>query len=179
MKIQFLGAAHEVTSSATLITVGTKKILVDYGMEQGVNIYENCELPLSPAEIDFIFLTHAHIDHSGMIPNLVANGFSGTIFTTFATQKLCKIMLMDSAHIQEFEAEWRNRKAQRSGGEEYLPVYTQDDVSKTIPLFSPCHYNIDYEICNPDYSGQYISAVIQYGRYHYSRRSPKRIKTRR
>ncbi len=157
MKIQFLGAAHEVTGSATLITVGTKKILVDYGMEQGVNIYENCELPLAPAEIDFIFLTHAHIDHSGMIPNLVANGFNGTIFTTFATQKLCKIMLMDSAHIQEFEAEWRNRKAQRSGGEEYLPVYTQDDVSKTIPLFSPCHYNIDYEICN-EISVKFIDA---------------------
>ncbi len=157
MKIQFLGAAHEVTGSATLITIGTKKILVDYGMEQGVDIYENCELPVAPAEIDYIFLTHAHIDHSGMIPNLVANGFRGAVYTTFATQKLCKIMLMDSAHIQEFEAEWRNRKAKRSGGDEYLPVYTQDDVAKTIPLFIPCNYDKDYEICD-EISAKFIDA---------------------
>lgn len=157
MKIQFLGAAHEVTGSATLITLADKKILVDYGMEQGINIYANCELPLSPAEIDYIFLTHAHIDHSGMIPYLVANGFTGDIYTTFATQKLCKIMLMDSAHIQEFEAEWRNRKAKRSGADIYEPVYTQDDVSKTIPLFKPCHYNLDYEICE-GISAKFIDA---------------------
>lgn len=114
MKIQFLGAAHEVTGSATLITVENKKILVDYGMEQGIDIYANCELPVAPADIDCVFLTHAHIDHSGMIPKLVKNGFSGPIYTTVATEKLCRIMLMDSAHIQEFEAEWRNRKAKEA-----------------------------------------------------------------
>ena len=148
MKIQFLGAAHEVTGSATLITVANKKILVDYGMEQGIDIYANCDLPIAPADIDCVFLTHAHIDHSGMIPKLVKNGFSGEIYTTVATEKLCRIMLMDSAHIQEFEAEWRNRKAKRSGDEEYEPVYTQDDVTKTIPLFVPCRYDIDYKICD-------------------------------
>ncbi len=146
MKIQFLGAAHEVTGSKTLITVNGKHILVDYGMEQGIDIYENTPLPISPADIDYIFLTHAHIDHSGLIPNLVANGFSGSIYSTFGTQKLCWIMLMDSAHIQEFEAEWRNRKAKRSGDDIYVPLYTQEDVMKTMPLFVSCHYNIEYKV---------------------------------
>ena len=146
MKIQFLGAAHEVTGSKTLLTIAGKHILVDYGMEQGTDIYENTEMPVSPAEIDCIFLTHAHIDHSGLIPNLVANGFSGPIYSTFGTQKLCRIMLLDSAHIQEFEAEWRNRKAKRSGDDEFVPVYTQEDVMKTMPLFVSCHYNVDYTV---------------------------------
>lgn len=79
-------------------------------MEQGENVYENVELPVSPNDIDAMLLTHAHIDHSGHIPYVSANGFSAPIYTTSATDRLCRIMLMDSAHIQEFEAEWKNRK---------------------------------------------------------------------
>ena len=141
MKIQFLGAAHEVTGSCTLITACGKRFLVDCGMEQGPDIYENCDLPVAPNTIDFVLLTHAHIDHSGKIPYLTANGFEGQIYTTLATNKLCSIMLMDSAHIQEFEAEWRNRKAQRKGEPPYEPLYTKDDVAAAMKQFIPCSYN--------------------------------------
>lgn len=146
MKIQFLGAAHEVTGSCTLITACGKRILVDCGMEQGADIYENCDLPVAPNTIDCVFLTHAHIDHSGRIPFLTANGFDGAIYTTLATNKLCSIMLMDSAHIQEFEAEWRNRKAKRTGDAPYTPLYTSDDVVAALKMFNPCDYNKEYEI---------------------------------
>ena len=111
MKITFLGAAHEVTGSCTLIETGNVKFLVDCGMEQGPDIYENCELPILPSDIDFVLLTHAHIDHSGKLPLLSKQGFCGSIYTTFATTRLCRIMLEDSAHIQEMEAEWKNRKS--------------------------------------------------------------------
>ena len=103
MKITFLGATHEVTGSCTLIEVGDKKGLVDYGMEQGRDVYENIRVPCAPAEIDYVFLTHAHIDHSGLLPLLYAGGFRGEIHATQATVSLCQIMLRDSAHIQEFE----------------------------------------------------------------------------
>lgn len=148
MKIQFLGAAHEVTGSCTLITACGKRFLVDCGMEQGPDIYENCDLPVAANTIDFVLLTHAHIDHSGKIPYLTANGFEGQIYTTLATNKLCSIMLMDSAHIQEFEAEWRNRKAQRKGEPPYEPLYTKDDVAAAMKQFVPCSYNREYDICD-------------------------------
>ena len=146
MKLHFLGAAHEVTGSCTLLTTDRHRILVDCGMEQGVDIYENPDLPLLPADIDAVLLTHAHIDHSGRIPMLVAKGFSGPIYTTVATAALCKIMLMDSAHIQEFEAEWRNRKAKRKGGTPYEPLYTSEDVTRTLELLQPCDYNKEYNL---------------------------------
>ncbi len=146
MKITFFGAAHEVTGSCTLIEACGKRILVDCGMEQGADIYENCDLPISPNEIDAILLTHAHIDHSGKIPAMVANGYSGPVFSTEATHKLCEIMLRDSAHIQEFEAAWRNRKAKRAGLDEYVPMYTVSDAIKAAELFEPYPYNRDVEI---------------------------------
>ena len=148
MKITFLGAAHEVTGSCTLLNACGYNILIDCGMEQGIDTYENCEIPVSPAEIDCILLTHAHIDHSGKIPMLTANGYKGPVYSTTATQKLCSIMLLDSAHIQEFEASWKNRKAARSGKEEYKPLYTTEDVYKTIPLFKGCEYSEKYDILN-------------------------------
>lgn len=140
MKLTFLGAAHEVTGSCTLLEACGKHILIDFGMEQGADIYENCEIPVIPAEIDAVFLTHAHIDHSGKIPALVSGGFSGNIYSTLATYRLCEIMLRDSAHIQEFEAKWRNRKAARAGEAPYIPLYTMMDAENSLKLFSPCSY---------------------------------------
>ena len=102
MRLGFFGAAHEVTGSCHLLEACGKNILIDCGMEQGPDLYENQELPVKAGEIDYILLTHAHIDHSGNIPLLCKQGFKGEIVTTFATSDLCNIMLRDSAHIQEF-----------------------------------------------------------------------------
>ena len=140
MKLTFLGAVHEVTGSCTLLEACGQNILIDCGMEQGPDIYENCELPVSPVELDAILLTHAHIDHSGLIPAMVAKGFRGNIYCTEATRRLCNIMLRDSAHIQESEAEWQNRKAQRAGDELVVPVYTMADAVGAISRFRPCEY---------------------------------------
>ncbi len=147
MKIAFYGAAHEVTGSCTVIYANGKTIMVDCGMEQGPDIYENCSLPITPCEIDYVLLTHAHIDHSGKIPALTSQGFKGRVFTTLATERLCRIMLLDSAHIQEFEAKWRNRKAKRSGRESYEPLYTTQDAEKAMKQFVACDYNKKYELC--------------------------------
>ncbi len=103
MKLTFLGAAHEVTGSSMLLEACGRRMLIDCGMEQGPDIYENQPLPLAPGELDAILLTHAHIDHSGLIPLMVKQGFSGPIYATTATSQLCSIMLRDSAHIQEFK----------------------------------------------------------------------------
>ena len=146
MKMIFLGAAHEVTGSCTLIEANGCKFLVDCGMEQGADIYQNGDLPVAPSDIDYILLTHAHIDHSGKIPLMTANGFKGPIYATEATKRLCSIMLMDSAHIQEFEAEWRSRKAKRSGKDAYEPMYTTLDAQKAITQFVGCSYGGPYKI---------------------------------
>ncbi|MGI5936381.1 MAG: MBL fold metallo-hydrolase RNA specificity domain-containing protein [Oscillospiraceae bacterium] len=146
MKITFLGAAHEVTGSCTLIEVGGRYGLVDFGMEQGKDIFENQPLPVDPRIIDFVLLTHAHIDHSGNIPLLYKNGFRGTIYCTKVTYKLCSIMLRDSAHIQMSEAEWRNRKSKRSGKEEYQPIYTMEDAEGALECFRPYPYNMKVKI---------------------------------
>ena len=146
MKVTFIGATHEVTGSCTLLQACGKNILIDCGMEQGTDIFENIEIPVAPSDIDAIVVTHAHIDHTGKLPFLVANGYSGPIYSTEATRNLCEIMLKDSAHIQEFEAQWRNRKGQRAGAEEYVPLYTMEDVMNTIPLFSVSGYGNNVEI---------------------------------
>ena len=148
MRLSFFGAAHEVTGSCHLLEACGKNILIDCGMEQGPDLYENQELPVTSGEVDYILLTHAHIDHSGNIPLLVKKGFSGEIITTFATADLCDIMLRDSAHIQEFEAEWRNRKARRSGGPEYEPLYTMADADAAIKLLAPCDYDQRITLCD-------------------------------
>lgn len=147
MKLTFIGAAHEVTGSCHLLETNGKRILVDCGMEQGPDLYENQEIPVSPGEIDYILLTHAHIDHSGLIPLLCKRGFKGEIVTTFATADLCNIMLRDSAHIQEFEAEWRKRKARRSGAPLYEPLYTTQDAIDAINLIAPCDYGQKVDLC--------------------------------
>ncbi len=147
MKLTFIGAAHEVTGSCHLLEANGKNILIDCGMEQGPDLYENQEVPVAAGEIDYILLTHAHIDHSGLIPLMCKHGFKGEVITTFATADLCNIMLRDSAHIQEFEAEWRNRKARRSGAPLYEPLYTTQDAIDAIELLSPCDYGQKITIC--------------------------------
>ncbi len=146
MKMTFLGAAHEVTGSCTLIEACGKNILVDCGMEQGADIYENCELPVNPADIDCVLLTHAHIDHSGKLPALTARGYTGPIYATLATKRLCDVMLLDAAHIQETEAQWKNRKAARAGEKQYEPPYTVEDAQKALTQFIPCDYKKQYKI---------------------------------
>lgn len=141
MKLVFIGATHEVTGSCYYLEAAGKKFLVDYGMEQGPNYYENADLPVAPGELDFVLLTHAHIDHSGNLPALYAKGFRGNIYATEATCDLCDIMLRDSAHIQMFEAEWRNRKGKRSGKAEFVPAYTIEDALGVIKQFVACDYN--------------------------------------
>src|SRR5699024_266579 len=110
MKLTFIGAAHEVTVSCHLLEACGRRVLIDCGMEQGPDLYENQQLPVTAGEIDYVLLTHAHIDHSGNIPLLCKQGFAGEVVTTFATSDLCSIMLRDSAHIQQLEAQSRNRK---------------------------------------------------------------------
>lgn len=146
MKLKFFGATHEVTGSCTLLSTDKYNILVDCGMEQGKDIFVNQELDIDPAKIDFVFLTHAHIDHSGKLPLLTKRGFVGSIYATEQTAMLCEIMLRDSAHIQEYEAEWKSRKALRAGRPEVKPVYNMQDAEDTLKLFVPCHYNKKLDI---------------------------------
>lgn len=148
MKLVFIGADHEVTGSCHYMEVGEKKFCIDIGMEQGQDLFENQEIPVNPSEIDFILLTHAHIDHTGLLPMLYARGFRGAVYATKATADLSRIMLKDSAHIQQFEAEWRNRKARRSGGALYEPLYTMEDAMGAIQLLIPCSYDTMIHICD-------------------------------
>ncbi len=140
MKIQFIGATHEVTGSCTLLEINDRYYLVDCGMEQGVDVFLNITLPVPANRIEAVFLTHAHIDHSGMLPKLYKDGFKGKIYATDVTCDLCNIMLRDSAHIQEFEAKWRSRKAERAGRETFEPVYDMQDAIGAISLFRRCNY---------------------------------------
>lgn len=148
MKMTFIGATHEVTGSCTYLEACGKKFLVDFGMEQGEDTLENVKIPTAPANIDYVLLTHAHIDHSGMLPLLYAGGFKGEIHATVATSNLCSVMLRDSAHIQEFEAEWRNRKAKRRGEPDYEPVYTMNDAIGAIELFHAHNYDVPFKLCD-------------------------------
>ena len=142
MKLTFLGANHEVTGSRTLLEWNEGRyLLVDEGMTQGDDTYVNPELPVSPSQIEMVLLTHAHIDHSGMLPLLVRKGFRGRIYATAETMNLCAIMLADSASIQEKDAEYQTKKNLRVGKEAVEPLYTAEDVQKTMQFFRPCPYN--------------------------------------
>ena len=148
MLLEFLGAAHEVTGSCHYVSFGEKHFLVDCGMEQGPDLYVNQEIPVNAADIDYVFITHAHIDHSGLLPLLYNHGFRGQIFATKATTELCNIMLKDSAHIQMFEAEWKNRKAKRAGQPEVVPLYDMNDAMGVLTHFVPCDYHNIIEVCD-------------------------------
>lgn len=142
MKIKFCGAANTVTGSCYFIQACGRSFLVDCGMFQGnMESINKTKFPFDPAELDFMVLTHAHIDHSGRIPLLVKEGFNGAIYCTSATSELAAIMLRDSAHIQEKEAEWENKKRLRKGLETIEPLYTVEDADKVPDLF----YQVSYD----------------------------------
>ena len=144
MRIDFLGAAQTVTGSQHLIAVNGKRILLDCGLYQGrrQEAYErNRNLPFNAQSIDAVILSHAHIDHSGNLPNLVKNGYAGPIYTTNATAHLANIMLMDSGHLQELDAAYVNKKRQRRGEPPVEPIYTMEDAGRVAQNFVP----VDYE----------------------------------
>lgn len=143
MKISFLGAAKTVTGSCFHIETDTCSFLVDCGMFQGSSADEarnHDPFPFNPADLDFVVLTHAHVDHSGRLPKLYIDGFQGPIYATKATAELCAIMLPDSGHIQEFENEWVNRKRERAGLPPVRPLYTVQDAIDCMRLFKSIHY---------------------------------------
>ena len=149
MKITFLGATKTVTGSNFLVETENQKFLVDCGMYQGAaeDEYEN-EAPFdfNIEEIDFMLLTHAHIDHSGRIPKLYNEGFRKPIYAHKATCDLCSLMLPDSGHIQEMEVEWKNRKRERKGEKPLPPLYTAEDAARSLELFEPVKYDEIIEI---------------------------------
>ena len=147
MRLIFIGADHEVSGSCHVLEVCGRYILVDCGMEQGTDDFEKAELPMNIADIDYVLLTHAHIDHSGMLPLLYARGFRGDVIATPATVDLCDIMLKDSAHIQMTEAEWKNRKGQRAGKEPVVPIYDMNDAEGVLEHFVSCDYDKVMDLC--------------------------------
>lgn len=140
-RLGFYGACHQVTGSCFLLQTDTTNILIDAGSIQGIDALETAALPLSPSEIDYIFLTHAHIDHSGNIPYLYKCGFRGQVWCTKGTYELSQIMLSDSAYIQMSDAAWINKHNKRSGKEEVEPLYDIEDVDSVLKHFFACDYN--------------------------------------
>lgn len=148
MELTFLGATGTVTGSKYLLKSGNRQILVDCGLFQGLKqlrLRNWAKLPINPAKIDTVILTHAHIDHSGYLPLLVKNGFSGKVYCSEATADLCKIMLPDSAHLQEEEAEYANRRG-FSKHSPALPLYTKEDAEKALTLFVPIRFEQDVDL---------------------------------
>ena len=147
MKLTFFGAAHAVTGSCHCLEVNGRKILIDCGLQQGRDEHDDNALDFSPSYIDYVLVTHAHIDHSGRIPLLVKEGFSGPIYTTRLTAQLLSIMLRDSAHIQESDAQWQNQKGKRAGREEVEPLYTLTDAEEALQLLNTQEYGQIFELC--------------------------------
>jgi metallo-beta-lactamase family protein len=148
MKLKFLGGARTVTGSCFYIECNDLKILVDCGMHQGEDADEvnRAVFEFQPEDIDYIFITHAHLDHSGMLPRVVKEGFQGRIITTSATRDLLEMMLYDSANIQENDAAWLSRKAVRAGKPALLPLYTTEDVADVLPLFDIKPYDQIFQL---------------------------------
>lgn len=149
MRLTFLGAAGMVTGSSYLLEIGQKNFLVDCGMFQGskaITALNSRPFLYNPADIDGVLLTHAHIDHSGLLPRLCKSGFKGPIHATKVTAELCSIMLPDSGHIQEFEAEIANRKGQRAGRKPVEPLYTVEEAYTCLKQFSPTSYDTPVQL---------------------------------
>ncbi|QLA16452.1 MBL fold metallo-hydrolase RNA specificity domain-containing protein [Desulfolutivibrio sulfoxidireducens] len=147
MKIRFLGAAGTVTGSCHVLEAAGRRFAIDCGMHQGNEAIERRNQDMTvyrPKEMDFFIVTHAHIDHSGLLPRMIKTGFSGPIYVTPPTRDLLEIMLADSAHIQETEAEWRNRRSRRRGGKRAEPLYTMADAEAVMPLLRPVEYGRDF-----------------------------------
>ncbi len=146
MNLSFYGAAREVTGSCYCLESNGKKFLIDCGLQQGQDEKDDQRLPFDGRDIDFVILTHAHIDHSGRLPLLAREGFSGNIYATSATCDLIPVMLKDSAQIQEMDAKWKNRKARKLGKNEVAPLYTVADAEDTLKFLVPCDYGETSEI---------------------------------
>jgi metallo-beta-lactamase family protein len=147
MKIQFLGAARTVTGSCFVLQTKNARFAIDCGMHQGnaeIDKRNEATAPYEPENLDFILVTHAHIDHTGLLPKMVKDGFTGTIYATEPTVDLLEIMLLDSAHIQEMEAEWTNKKRARKGQDPIEPLYGQADAHKTAQYFKAVEYGQDF-----------------------------------
>lgn len=169
MKIKFIGAAREVTGSKHLITTNEgKRILLDCGMFQGKGLDTdelNRNLGFDPATIDHLILSHAHIDHSGLIPYLYKGGFRGSIICTSATRDLCNIMLADSAHIQELDVEWFNKKRARQGLFPVDPLYSTEDAEACMKLFISVEFDRRFKISETvnvkfTYSGHMLGSAV-------------------
>ena len=148
MNLTFYGAAKNVTGSCFLLSACGRKILIDCGMKQGCDDFENEELGFNASEIDYVLATHAHIDHSGRLPLLVKNGYSGSIIATGGTCNLLSIMLRDSAKIQEMDAKWENQKGKRAGNKTVEPLYTKEDADLTIQRLKMHEYNVKVTLCD-------------------------------
>ena len=147
MQLTFYGADKEVTGSCHCLTVNGTRILIDCGLQQGADETDNAVLPFLASSIDYVLVTHAHIDHSGRLPLLVKRGFHGEILATRKTCYLLSIMLRDSAHIQEMDAETEARKGRRAGRQPKGPLYTLEDAEDTLKLLSHCEYGEFIELC--------------------------------
>ncbi len=160
MRITFLGAARTVTGSCYLVETNQSKVLVDCGMFQGSKLltsFNRRDFLFNPADIDAVVLTHAHVDHSGLLPKLVKDGFKNKIYSTKATRELCSIMLPDSAHIQESDAEFSNRKGTRAGKPHVTPIYSIDDAYATLKHFEDISFYAIKEISS-DIKVRYVLA---------------------
>jgi metallo-beta-lactamase family protein len=149
MKIAFYGAAQTVTGSQHLLTVNGQRILLDCGLYEGKREEarrRNRELPFEAASVDVMVLSHAHIDHSGNIPNLVKQGFKGKIVCTSATADLCRAMLLDSGHIQEEDVEYVNRQRRKNGEPPVEPIYTREDAAESLHYFEGIEYEQPYQL---------------------------------
>ena len=147
MKLSFYGADQCVTGSCHCLEVNGRRILVDCGLQQGRDELDNAMFAFNPGDIDILLVTHAHIDHTGRIPLMVKRGFTGRILTTRLTADLMRIMLLDSAHIQESDAEYQNRKGERAGREPVEPLYTTEDAMNVFKFLIVCEYGQSVELC--------------------------------
>lgn len=157
MKLSFFGADKTVTGSCHCLEVNGKRILIDCGLQQGSGEVNNSQLPFAPSSIDYVLITHAHIDHSGRLPLLVKQGYSGPIITTRLTAQLLSVMLRDSAHIQESDAAWENQKGRRAGRDLVEPIYTVADAETAVSRMEICDYNEILSIC-PGVTAEFFDA---------------------